>query len=150
MCLFFFFFFFFFWYFFFFFFFWFFFFFFFFFLFLFLFFYFFFFLLVFREDRANSLIAGAQFKVRDGYTGYGRVSFDRSKNDNAVGWAVGVDHQLNENQTLAAVYRSNSEASFQYSNNNPSQKWDAKVACNADFNKDAANRYTLEWKIVFG
>ena len=98
----------------------------------------------------SSLCAAAQFKVRDGYTGYGRVSFDRNKTDNAVGWAVGMKHDLNDSQTISGVYRSNKAASFQYHNKSPQQLWDAKVACNADFNKDPGNRYSLEWKIVFG
>ena len=98
----------------------------------------------------NTVTAGAQFKVRDNYTGYGRVSLDRKKDENAVGWAVGVEHQLTDNQTVTGVYRGSNEASLQYRNISTGGKWDARVACNADFNKDAANRYSIEWKIVFG
>ena len=63
---------------------------------------------------------------------------------------MGLQRDISKTACIRGVFRNNQTASALYSNNFTESNICAKVAANFDFTKDASDRASVQWKIVFG
>jgi len=103
------------------------------------------------EDQFKKVKVGAEFKVRDSYRGFAQVSYQtKDEESTPLGYAVGVQRNISETASVRGVVRSERTASFLYANNFTDSGVCAKIAANFDFTKEASQRASLQWKVIFG
>lgn len=116
------------------------------------------------------ITAGACFRVREDYTGYAQVCFNRGasaavesmddvKDDGsgdgkkccneALGFGVGISRKITDNSDISGVYRSNNCASVMYNCSFPDSNVQAKVGCNFGLCPKPCDA-ELTYKIIFG
>jgi hypothetical protein len=102
------------------------------------------------DKKLQVLKVGAEVGFRKDYTGYAQVSFDHKKQVDNLGYRLGLQYRIDGNSYLNAVYRDDRVFSALYRNRLPNNNVDASLAFNYSMDKLAAERVSLEWKLIFG
>jgi len=103
------------------------------------------------EKQFKKVKVGAEFQVRDSYRGFAQVSYQTADEETSpLGYSVGVQRNISDTASVRGVVRSDQTMSVLYGNNFTDSGVCAKVAANFDFTKEASQRASLQWKVIFG
>jgi len=109
------------------------------------------------ENKLSTISFGGFIRIRDINNGYFRFQYhnrnrnnNNNNNNNNLTFDLGYSRLLTNNSTLGFLYRSNVTGSLFYNTALNDNKLRANVAFNYDFAKNVDNRYSLQYKLVFG